>query len=187
MKQISFCLLTALLCALGLSAYGQLSLGGNLNVNLPQGDFGDEFKTGYGATATVRYGLNERINIGLNLGIQAFNGKANHLFYEDASVRFVPITGVFEFNLLTGKLKPYLGADLGLYNYKVKYKGGSVGTYEKSETDLGMAPTFGLNFGMADNLDLNFNIKYHVVFNEGTNATFIGLGAGLIYYLGDKR
>ena len=150
-------------------------------MNVPTGDFGDVYKTGFGGTVTGRYGINERLNVGLNLGGQFFKADKDKVFNQDVKFRIVPITALVEYNILTGDLKPYVGMDLGLYNARV-----DVGDANDSDTKFGVAPTAGLNYAVMDNLDLNFNFKYHVVFTEDKSTTFVALGLGVIYYIGDR-
>ena len=99
---------------------GQLSIGANVNASMPMDKLGDGYQTGYGGTATLRYGVTPRFSVGANFGAQFFRGNNQKSELDDAKLRIVPITALFEVNLLTGVVQPYLGADIGVYNISTK-------------------------------------------------------------------
>jgi hypothetical protein len=173
MKKIRL-LLLALLGFIAITVQGQILGGITIGPQIPMGDLSDGFKVGFGFHVVGKYMLKENMAVGLNLGYSKFGSD-----YEGVSCSFMPITGLFEYHFGTGNIKPYVGADLGLYNVgaKVKYMGISS---SDSEIHLGFAPTGGVLYGLTDLLSLCGNLKYNLVFQDETSS-FLGINVGVIY------
>jgi hypothetical protein len=119
--------------------------------------------------------LKENMAVGLNLGYSTFGSD-----YEGMSCSFMPITGLFEYHFGTGNIKPYVGADLGLYNVGAKFKYMGTSTSD-SEIHFGFAPTGGVLYGLSDLLSLCGNLKYNVVLGDGGSSSYLGINVGIIY------
>ena len=180
MKKLSV-LLFALLCFFSLNVNAQIVGGATVGLQAPIGDSGDGAKMGVGINLVGKYMLNENMAVGLNLGYNRF-GAEDFGFDEydiDASYSMIPITGLFEYHFSGNAVKPYIGADLGLYSFgaKVKYEGESE---SDSEIYFGLAPVAGILYDISDNLTFCANIKLHNVFSDGDTASWIGINAGVI-------
>lgn len=169
-------LVAAMLLIFGI-AQAQINVGATIGAQIPTGNFSDGFKTGFGINAVGKYMLNENMALGLNLGYSRFGTSV-----EGFSGSMIPITGLFEYHFGTGNIKPYIGADLGLYDYMVKIK--ILGeSSSDSKIYFGFAPTAGALYGLSDNLSLCANLKYNYVTTEGHAATWLGINVGAIYII----
>ena len=153
----------------------QINVGATIGPQIPMGSFGDSFNVGFGFNAAGKYMLQENMAVGLNLGYSRFGTDSDGF-----SGSMVPITGLFEYHFTSGKFKPYIGADLGLYRYGVKYEiSGS--TSKDSEIYFGFAPTGGVLYGLNENLSLCANLKLNYVIAEGDGVTWLGLNFGAFF------
>lgn len=153
--------------SLGLNA-GMLSTTGNSpnNVNYP------------GFTISGKYGINDNIRAGLS--ISTFSKKTTYVagpFTPGYTVtsRISPITLTGEYLFLTDAFRPYAGLNIGLYTNRVNVNPGS----NSSETGVGIAPVIGADYKFNENLFVNLNIRYHLVFENPTSKLFsseIGIG-----------
>lgn len=180
MKKLSL-LFLVLFCFFSFSANAQIYGGATLGLQAPIGDFGDAADMGFGINLTGKYMLNENMAVGLNLGYNRFGGEDWDLGEGDYKISYsmIPITGLFEYHFGGDVVKPYLGADLGLYSFgaTVKYGGESE---SDSELYIGFAPVAGILYDLNENLKLCANIKFHNVFAEGESLSWFGINAGVV-------
>jgi outer membrane protein W len=161
---------------------GQIQVGAGLGLQMPVGDFSDGYNPGIGLHVAGKYLLNEKMAVGLNLGYAKFGSEYEHL-----SCSMVPVTGLFEYYLgKKGKVTPYVGADLGLYNLGVKYKYEGTKTSD-SELYFGLAPVAGILYELNDLISLTGNLKYNVVFADDESLSYIGINVGIAYKLNLKK
>lgn len=113
-------------------------------------------KAGFGFSGHYRYVI-KNVRLGFNAGYYSIN-----------SYNILPVTASAEY-YFSGKVAPYLGADFGVYSHT----GG---------TNLGIAPTGGLQFPVTKNMAFQVNFKYHVMLSDGA-TNYIGLNAGLYFKL----
>ena len=108
--------------------------------SIPSGSFSDGFNTGIGVGADVAHGVSRSILLSAGVAYHHFGGEG---FGGDASI--VPITfnvdGLFP---SSGKVHPWIGAGLGLYDIHV-------------DTGLFVVPLFGLASGSASETNVGFN------------------------------
>jgi len=180
MKKLSV-ILFVLLCFFYINANSQIVGGATIGLQAPSGDFADGVKMGFGINLTGKYFLKENMAVGLNLGYNRFGAEDYGWDEYDikATASMVPITGLFEYYFTGKSVKPYLGADLGLYRYgwKVKYEGESE---SDGEVYFGLAPTAGILYEISESLTFCANIKFHNVFGEGDTVSWFGINAGVI-------
>jgi len=177
MKSIKI-LVLAIFSLFAVNTQAQMSIGVTGGIALPMGDFGTALNMGFGGGLVGKYMLNENMAVGANVGYIQFSTDLDGF-----STSMMPITGLFEYYLGSGSFKPYLGADLGMYNLSVTV------TYldteiSASEMYFGFAPTAGFLYGINDNMAFNVNAKYHYVMSGDGSSTFLGVNLGLIYTLG---
>ncbi len=120
-------------------SYGQLRVGTGPSLAIPLGDFGTISKNGYGASVGGKFWLSERFALTANVSYFAFGRAGDDInelgeafgisqsslnllnainadtLLEIPNVDFFPINVGFEYYILTGKAKPYVGMDLSLY------------------------------------------------------------------------
>lgn len=149
----------------------QISLGATLGVfNQGQSYDGQRYSNNLmGISFAGKYGLKEnKMRVGLNVGY-FFDS-------EDGEIQFTqPITGLFEYDFTTNKLNPYAGIDIGIYRAGYKYGG-----YSQSNSDFGLAPVVGVNYGISDKVDLNANLKYTYILTESASTTGFNFNIGAV-------
>jgi opacity protein-like surface antigen len=168
----------AIFCFVAFNANAQMSFGGTLGLTMPMGDFGTGLKTGFGLNVIGKYSLADNMAVGASVGYSSFGSGS-----ENISFGVIPITGIFEYSFGEGAFKPYIGSDLGLYMFRSKITFLGVSS-SSSSTYFGFAPTAGVMYDISDNLSFCANAKYNFVMSEGSNSTWIGLNAGIIFKLG---
>jgi outer membrane protein W len=181
MKKISIMTLTILLMVV-MNVQAQFKVGATVGAQVPVGTSMDGFKTGLGLNLFGKYMLKENMAVGLNLGFLGLGTESSGGDGDDSSpsCRFLPVTGLFEYYFNGDKIKPYIGADMGLYNFKVSYKSSGI-TYSDSKSYFGFAPVVGILYELNDKISLLGNLKYHYVATEGDAASMIGIHFGAVY------
>ena len=175
-------IVVAIFCFVAFNANAQMSFGGTVGLAAPMGDFGTNLKTGFGINAIGKYSLADNMAVGFSVGYTSFGTGSS-----DWSYGVIPLTGIFEYSFGDGAFKPYVGTDLGLYMFRSKITItflGSSSTSSSSDSYFGFAPTAGVMYAISDNLSFVGNLKYNFVLAKNTNATWLGVNAGVIFKLG---
>ena len=177
MKKLTL-LFISLFCFFSFSANAQIYGGATIGLQAPSGDFGDFADMGFGINLNGKYMFKENMAVGLNLGYNRFAGEIS-----DMSFSMIPVTGLFEYHFGGDVVKPYVGADLGIYSFggKIKYEGV---TESSSELYFGFGPVAGILYDLKENLRLCANIKMHNVFEEGESLTWFGINASVVIPFG---
>lgn len=174
---------------------GQIQAGITFGAELPVGSFNDLFNAGPGLGIAGKYALDDYLSLGANLHFNAFSGNRYHNPNDGKNWKnrasITGFTGLFEYNFSTEKLKPYMGADLGLYFWGLKYyysyywfnPGHPSYVYDyrrETGTELGFAPCGGIYYDLTEQLVLNANVKFHLMVTE-TGLNYMGINAGMFY------
>ena len=166
----------ALFTALAYQSQAQINVAATIGPQFPTGDFGNLCNVGFGFTATGRYMINPNFAVGLNIGYYSFSVKDA----DNASVGLTPVTALLEYHFSTkGKLQPYVGGDLGFYNLSFT-AGNGLTAATSSKTYFGIAPTFGINYALANNFSLTGNLKINDVLADQSLVS-VGLNLGAAY------
>jgi hypothetical protein len=160
-------------------AQAQVVLGVNTNVsfattNLQYAGTG----AGFGITGLYKY---KHIGIGVNLGYVNFwekyaytipyNTGGESISYKSFSI--TNITGRFNYFILTKKIKPYLGLDIGAYimgnTHRVVETVATTTTqnYQFSETNAGISPSVGVLWAINHRIDLQAQFAYSLFYSLG--------------------
>lgn len=174
----------------------QFSITSNFTLNPPTGRNMDSMRNGIGAEVGLRYGFGQRFVVGMNTGYTHFDSKPVDYDLSSYEAIFIPVMAAAELNLLTGRVKPYISFDGGLYHtifrYPVMDRRGKVTDKNITEDKGAIAPGAGLKIGLNDRVDLNASFKYNVVFYdmpkpaEQKELTWFTAALGFVVYLGDK-
>lgn len=174
----------------------QFLLGPVLGLELPAGNFGNNFRTGVGFGVTGKYFLNEKMAIGGLIHYAHFSEIQPSGYYDswNGRVNVIPVSGLFEYYFLTDNPKVYGGGDLGIYNYSYYWNG----SYQKwnpakgwqtypdtrsgTDTFLGLAPFFGAAYAINEKMTLDGNLKFNWIVNQDSHNYF-GLNVGLLFNL----
>ena len=63
---------------------------------------------------------------------------------------------------------------------------GGLGIYMDGDTNPGINLGGGIEHFFQDNLSLDAGARFHMIFSEGDNVTFLQIRVGLMYYFGVK-
>lgn len=163
--------LLLLICMFNLNTIkAQVTVGLDLGTFIP---LGDQEVTHFGGNLSLKYGINDNIRAGLNLGYYTKKYADLGIFGSDIRSNIIPITGLFEYSFGKNDFRPYAGLDAGLYNL-----GLSIGSTSFSVNAFGIAPVFGFNYNISDAFAITLNTKYHIVFAEGESMSIMSANIG---------
>ncbi|HEY7611440.1 MAG TPA: outer membrane beta-barrel protein [Gemmatimonadales bacterium] len=173
----------ALMAAVGaapaLAQTAKFSVGGGLT--LPLGDFGDAASTGWHGLAAVGF---QPAN--LPVGFQ-LDGMYQRFGVEGAPDNFDGHTQVIQgtanvvYTFTTAEAStfhPYLIGGVGIYNAKPTGDDFTAIVGDESSTDFGVNAGAGFDF-MAGSVGLFVEGRFHNVFSDGSDATFIPISVGV--------
>ena len=168
----------------------QIQAGVVLGPQFPVGGFNDGFNAGMGFGLTGKYLVNENMAVGANLHYNSFSGNRYIDYYNNGyrnRAGITAFTGLFEYYFSTDKLKPYAGADLGLYfwNWRTYYNyywnNSGKGEYRSYRgTALGFAPTAGATYDVTDKFVVCANLKFNIMITDN-NLNYVGLNIAAFY------
>lgn len=161
------------------SAQSKMALGGNVGIALPMGDFGDAFKTGFGANAVFLYNFNENIDLTGSLGYFTWTSKAS----DDLTFSSIPILVGARYNLSQmSSLLPYGVVELGFHSVTAKAKVFGT-TVSASETDFGFGLGAGFYYPINEKAKIDVNAKYNVISADGGSDGYLSICAGVLFSL----
>jgi outer membrane protein W len=176
MKKVILVVLT-LVGFMTMNVQAQMAVGGTVGLQVPVGDFAEGINMGFGITVIGKYMVKDNLALGASVGYSQFGTDI-----EDVNLSIRPITGLVEYHFGTEGVRPYIGADVGVYTVKANVKSQGVNV-SASESYLGFAPTGGLIFGKSESLSFVVNAKYHFVMSEGASTSWLGANFGVIFQL----
>lgn len=155
-----------------------MRVGGELGLQLPMGDFGDGANTGFGLSGIFQYDLQPQITVGGTIGYQSWGGKTDGFSWSN-----IPIMGLVNYKFNTEGLIPFVGAEFGLNMLSVTVDSGFFGSFSSSSTEIGLNLLGGVEQRINENLSWRVNAKYNIVLASGSNLTYLGINAGVMYHL----
>ncbi|MBD2754431.1 porin family protein [Spirosoma validum] len=165
---VSICLLSAL------PGRAQFSVG--LHGSLASGDAkGSE--TFYGGGINAKLFLSSKLDIGIGLKAFGENRKFEAVGQSlEYSAGIIPITGMIDYYFTDSFLRPYIGAEVGVYatGYRIKFNNQE--TSKVNSTNVGVAPKVGLMLALG-NLGIFAEGDYNIMFgNKDGSANVGGVG-----------
>ncbi|MCH2198182.1 MAG: porin family protein [Flavobacteriales bacterium] len=152
----------------------QISVTGNLGMQQLVGENIDSDPL-FGFGLEGKYDIDESLRVGLGFG--SYSTKDEFLGIEFRS--FVrPLYVLGEYTFMEGPFSPYAGLNLGLYTF-----GAKVEDERNSDSYFGVAPLVGANYFVTDNIGINANARFTVVFGEDDTANLLGIGIGATYLI----
>jgi outer membrane protein W len=195
MKRI-FAVVFVVLCLVGLSnAQSKISIGINGNTDIPLGNFGTSFKTGFGGSVLGLYDVAPQVKISLTAGYVAWSLKSITGLLgasTTGTLGSIPILVGVRYMLMkpmmTG-IQPYVAGELGvqLMNSKVTVavpNYGSVST-TTNKSYFGYALGVGAIYPVSNKVNIDLNVKFNGISSgsssvSGSSATnFIGINLGV--------
>ena len=162
----------------------QMQLGANVGPSLPVGNFRDGVQMGGGFDAFIQYRWPKS---GAALGIKSgFNFLPARSYSQGISpVRYnlVPLLATFKYPFESTVLIPFIGMDAGGYYFRMRR---SIGNFNLNNSfwNYCLAPVFGVDYNLSDNLALSVNARYNILIpTENTTRTmmFVNVNVGIIY------
>lgn len=162
---------------LSFQSMAQVSVGLNLGINKSTQDNAEAL---LGGELNLKYDFTDNVRGGANLG---FYQKSEEALGIKVTSSAVPFSVFGEYMFLEDNFRPYAGIHLGAFR-----AGGKVGNSSISETYFSLTPTVGADYMVSDQLGINFNIKYGVVFyknisDETDNFSTISPNVGVFFKL----
>lgn len=137
---------------------------------IPVGNLSSYSSGGISLAIAGKFFVVERVAIGFNAGWQYFFGKNNGNF----SIIPLRVTGEYYFKDEGARIRPYAGADLGLY----------IDSYTGAiRLKFGVAPGGGVQFELSDAVNLGIGVKYNII-AEQNPAMYIEPKISLLYVFG---
>lgn len=179
-----------LVSSLSTAQEGQMRLGGNLELVLPSGTFGDVAGTGFGGSANFLYTVNQEIAVTGSVGYIMWGEKTYDVGYGEvkSSYSAIPILVGGRYYFTEGDARFYGSAELGLYmfNWTVTTPSYTVlgytfggGEMTGSESEFTIAPGIGYEMKIGDNMNLDLAAKYLVI----SDMNNINIRAGLNFVI----
>lgn len=166
-----------ILSATVIFANNPMRVGGEVGIQLPMGDFGDGYSTGFGLSGIFQYEMNPNLIVGGTIGYQSWGGKS-----DGYSASNIPLLGIINYKLNESGLIPFIGAEAGLNFLSVSYDiFGFTGS--SSETYFGINILGGIEQRLNENLSWRINAKYNIILSSGSSTTYLGINAGVMYHL----
>lgn len=189
---LTFAILATALVATTQKAAAQFSLGIHGSYFAPDAK---DAKGLYGAGLQAKVFVTEQFAVGV--GVKSIKEEFKGTGY-DFTNTIVPITGMFEYYLTKGVVRPYVGAEAGVFTSTLK--GNVLGVNsETTSSKFGAAPKFGIAIPVG-NLGIFAEGTYNFIFdnkdgsNNGspgnadfsTSSKFFMVNAGLTFGFGGK-
>jgi hypothetical protein len=141
---------------------------------------------GLGFNLAAKYKVWKGLVVGIDYGYFGFGPESNGANYK---VSYSSYMGSLEYQLLKNKFKPYIGVDVGVYNWHtvttidLSSSGGNQDLI-RNEFYFGFAPTVGANYALSERINLNANLKLNtVIIREGAPIGYASLSVGVFYTL----
>lgn len=163
-------LLIALCFLLSTPVFSQFGVKGGFTMIQPVGDNGGKFHAGFEIGGT--YNISEALQVELLLE-PAFRK------YGNVSSSIFPVTIGMNYSFLTDNIKPYVGLNLGAYNFRSKVNVGSFKSSPQGNSHFGIAPKAGIAIELMDHLFLDITVKYNAVFYKKYSYSNSGGGVGV--------
>jgi len=166
----------ALLLAVSSFVFAQgISFGGNLELAMPMGDFGDMANMGFGGTIQAEYPINEQIISTASVGYLMWSGKDD---YEDMDYSWscIPIKAGAKY--LVGDSGLYGIFELGMYMFSFDFEYELMGmtfSGDESESEFGFAPGVGYQMPLGEKMKLDVSLQYEMA----GDFDFLGIDVGV--------
>ncbi len=157
--------------------------GAQVGIGVPSGDFSEGWETGFGLTANALFQVETDVQVTGALSYHRFP-KTEKLTIVGGSYSSVGILGGVRYTLSRSETAWYIGGEAGIHinTNTLEMKTTYETTVEESDSEsaFGISLLGGLTYPLSDKLFLDANAKYHIVFTEVVNRSFLALNAGII-------
>lgn len=196
MKKTAVILAVAVICLTG-AAFAQTnpdapdgtSIGVEAQGMLPMGDFADQNAFGVGGTVYIQHGIAPQFSLTGRTGFLFFGGE--EIAYstilatgtQTIDVTMIPILAGVKYFFSQGDMRPYGALEAGIFiasgSGEYTPAGGTASSIElDSETDVALAPSFGMQFRAGDNMVVDARANFTNLFTEGSSTNWVTFGIG---------
>ena len=172
-------LILALFGFMTMNGQAQMSVAATVGLQVPLGDFATGRNMGLGFTIIGKYMVKDNLALGASVGFSQFSTDG----VGGVNISIMPITGLAEYHFGESSMRPYVGADLGVYTTTSSGVNGVGVNFSNSDSNFGFAPTVGLVFGKSESLTFMVNGKYNTIVGEGASSSWLGVNLGAIFQL----
>ncbi|MEK6481459.1 outer membrane beta-barrel protein [Catalinimonas sp. 4WD22] len=160
MKKILFTI-----CFIGLfaTAQAQLSITPRAGLSMPQGMLDNVAGNGFSYGLDLDYAINDNFRVGASFSQHRFNDEIAGFSFNVIDFSITPITASVKYVLPGTKLRPYIGLEGGLYNFKVGAAGFNI-----TREYWGLAPSLGVLYPVNERIDFFANAQYHIMYINET-------------------
>lgn len=177
MKKILFVATLVVASFIGANAQsGKNQIGIGPEVNIPTGDFGDGFKTGFGGSIKGMLGVGTAGQVTLTTGYTTFKGK-NVPSGADFNYHIIPILAGYRQNFSGFYVEPQVG--YGIYGSKISGFGSGL---DGSSSDGAFTWAAGIGYAMEQGLDIG--ARYQSGHKNGSSIPLIGISVRWNFSLG---
>lgn len=158
---------------------GKNEIGVGFDLNIPNGDFSDAYKLGFGGYVKGLFGIGSAGQITLTSGYTTFSGKDDYLTAlgaDKAKYGIIPILAGYRHNFDGFYAEPQVG--YGIYREKAEAGGVSV-----SESTGAFTWAVGLGYAMSG---FDIGARYQSASKDGTSFGLVGIRVGYNFSLGGK-
>ena len=165
---------------------GQLTGAFGAGLAIPNGDFGDAAKTGFGGLLNLDYAVSPAVTLG---GTFQYN---RHGLSDDLQAALdllaFPLTVDGHFTVMhygvdmkfyftpERSTRPYFTAGGGIYNYKATLESGGISASD-SDSDAGINGGVGILFDAGSKTHIGLQGVYHSIFTEDSSTDYISVQA----------
>ena len=154
----------------------------NLSYPMPQGDFADSYKAGFGAGADVFVGL--PIMPALKLGGRvAYNRFGVEDIFDGGDMSIIEIlpSARFEISPPLSPVGAFAQFGVGMYNWSSETEMTGQEKEKNDGTDFGICVGAGVKLKIPGSVGLMAMPLYHIIFTEDKNTNYLTLNVGVIF------
>ena len=166
------------------NAQSKMAVGAQGQVAVPLGDFGDGYKTGFGAQGTFAYHINPMLDVTGSVGYLTWSGKE-----ADYTFSSVPVLAGVRYYFGKDKFNPYVTGELGIHFVtfdvpSVVIPGfGTIGGGSSSDSYFGFGAGVGFLYELNPKLNLDVAAKFNSISSSGSSSNYVSILAGVLFAL----
>jgi len=180
LSALTFCFISCLPASSKEEEKEGFSVGAQLGVQLPIGDFSDNISPGFSFQALYMHKMEENLDIRFTLGYIKFGSKDNGIITDYNLSDFLINAGV-HYKIEMEPLRPYIGAELGYHLISYSFNHSQLTTIEDTESKFGLGIFGGVIYTINEDWSLFGDLKYTTDFTDNRKLNYIGINACIKY------
>lgn len=179
MKKLFLLMTVGVISLAGYSQTGKNEIGVGVDLGIPNGDFGDYFKLGFGGYLKGLYGVGSAGQITFTTGYTTFSAKDEYvtaLSADKIKASIIPLLAGYRHNFSGFYAEPQVG--YGIYGSKVTAAG-----QKASDSEGAFTWAVGLGYAMSG---FDIGARYQSASKNSQTTSVIGIRVGYNFSLGGK-